>query len=167
MIKKLFLIRHGSAHEKEAHQKDFDRKLTSDGIRDSVLVGKYIFQHFKNPSIIISSSANRCAETASIIAEQLKFDTSKVDQRQDLYESSVRSLLQAVNELPEEADAVIIVAHNPSISYLADYLTEENVESMPPASLAVIEFQELEWAEVSEKNGDISLFLKPETLQKS
>ena len=48
MIKKLFIVRHAQAKEATYGQKDFDRELTPDGLRDALHLGAF----FKNELII-------------------------------------------------------------------------------------------------------------------
>jgi phosphohistidine phosphatase len=63
----------------------------------------------------------------------------------DLYEASVRSMLQIINELDDQIGSVVVVGHNPTISYLADYLSKDPIQSLSPAGVVYLEFQAASW----------------------
>ena len=164
MKKTVFLVRHAQAAEPEFDQKDIDRPLTSPGMRDAGVMGRYLFQNYENPNLILSSTAQRAQTTAELIAEQLKYDASGIRLEEDLYEASVRTLLRFINEAQEQHASILIVAHNPSITYLAEYLSKSDVPNMYPGSVCILEFENLHWAEVSEGTGYFKLYESPPNL---
>jgi phosphohistidine phosphatase len=48
----------------------------------------------------------------------------------------------------------MIVGHNPTITFLADYLTSAPLESMETGSAVVITFDDLSWEEISQNTGN-------------
>ena len=44
MFKNLLLIRHAKAFDNEPGQRDFDRELTPDGVKDASKIGKYLLE---------------------------------------------------------------------------------------------------------------------------
>lgn len=164
MKKTVFLVRHAQAAEPEIDQKDIARPLTPAGMRDAGLMGRYLFQNYENPNLILSSTAARAQTTAEMIAEQLKYDASGIRFDEDLYEASVRTLLRIINEVPDQYHSILIVAHNPSITYLAEYLSKSDVPNMYPGSVCILEFEDLHWKEVSEGTGYFKLYESPPNL---
>lgn len=157
----LFLIRHAKAHEKETGGKDIDRGLTTDGIQNATRTGYFFQQNGIQPDIMISSPAVRARETATLIAEQLKYETNQIHYNDDLYEASVRNLLMAITNLKSTWSQVFIVAHNPSISYIAEYITQSELGSVVPAGFVQIHFPFEDWAQVSEATGDLKKVKDP------
>jgi len=157
----LFLIRHAEAYEKETGGKDIDRGLTSDGIQNATRTGYFFQQNGIQPDIMISSPAVRARETATLIAEQLKYETNQIHYNDELYEASVRNLLMAITNLKSTWSQVFIVAHNPSISYIAEYITQSELGSVVPAGFVQIHFPFEEWAQVSEATGDLKKVKDP------
>ena len=75
----------------------------------------------------------------------------------EIYEASPRTLLKLVNELSPDQKEVMLVGHNPTFTYLAEYLTKEEIGNMPTCSCVKIKFFN-EWNEVSEGTGDLLWF---------
>ncbi len=164
MVKNLFLVRHAEAAEANANQRDVERELTAKGYRDAPRVGRYLFEQQLQPSIIWSSNAQRAMATAELVAEQMKYDTLKIKTSEDIYHASVRSLLQLINEQKDAHDQVLIVGHNPAISYLAEYLTGEEIGDMMPCGVVHVTFEVEKWAEVSQDTGKMAYYLTPDKL---
>jgi len=164
MTKTLFLLRHARAIEKQAGQQDIDRELSSIGLQNSTRMGMYLNDQPNGFDIILSSPANRATTTAMLLAEQMKYDTHKVHVNPEIYEASVRTLLRVVNQLKNEWNTVLIVGHNPSITYLAEYLTKSEIGDMTTCGLASIGFHVDQWEEVSEGTGDLLFYQHPDLL---
>jgi len=149
------LIRHAEAEEREKGEKDIDRGLTSEGIQNATRTGYFFQQNGIQPDILISSPARRTRATAILIAEQMKYETNQIHFNDDLYEASVRNLMQAINNLKSSWSNVFIVGHNPSITYIAEYLTNSESGSVAPGGFVKIQFSFDDWAKVSEATGDL------------
>jgi len=164
MLRTLFLVRHAHAADAELGQKDQERPLTGTGIRDASIVGKSLFEHYHTPDYLLSSTAHRAQETAQILAEQLQYAADKIVFEEEVYEASVRSLLAVVNRIPAAPAKVLLVAHNPGITYLSEYLTKESVPNMVPGSVMAMQFDGLSWAEVSEGTAHLIGYTSPAQL---
>lgn len=161
MNKELYLIRHAQAAEREASQNDFDRFLASEGIQNATKTGHYFKQEAIQPDMIITSPAIRAHSTSILIAEQLKYNTDLIHVNDELYDASVRTFLQVVNRLKETWGKVFIVGHNPSISYLAEYITSAEIGSIVPAGYVKVKISLDEWSLVSEGNGEFVEYKDP------
>lgn len=164
MVKTLFLARHAQAAERLPGEGDSDRQLNSKGLQNSTRMG----MNFKNKNIqfdiIISSPAVRAQTTAMLIAEQLKYDTSKVHLNPEIYDASVRTLLQVVNQLKDEWKTVLLIGHNPTISYLAEYLTKWEIGDLTTCGVVQIEFPVASWSMLSEGTGNFISYEYPDLL---
>lgn len=164
MQKKLFLLRHARALEKVGDQKDIERELDPIGLQNSTRMGMNLFDKGISFDIIISSPATRAMQTASLVAEQIKYDTAKIHQNEEIYEASVRTLLQVVNRLKNDWETVMIVGHNPSITYMTEYLTGSEIGNMTTCGLAEVNFEVDDWAAVSEGTGNLATYEYPDLL---
>lgn len=164
MIKNLFLVRHAEAAEPTANQRDIERELTPKGYRDAPRVGRYLFEQQWRPEVILSSSAQRAVATAELLAEQLKFDTNKIKYSEDIYQASVRSLLNVITEQKDSHDQIVIVGHNPVLTYLAEYLSGEEIGNMVACGVAHIQFEINNWAEVSKETATLVSYKTPENM---
>ena len=162
--KTLYLLRHARTLEKMSDQKDIDRELNSIGLQNSTRMGINFSKKQVEFDIIITSPAVRARTTASLIAEQIAYNTSKIHVNDEIYEASVRSLLKVVNQFKDEWDSVLIVGHNPSVTYLAEYLTNAEIGDMTTCGVVKIEFNIDSWVEASEGLGTLISYEYPDLL---
>jgi len=152
------------ATDKASDQKDFDRELNSVGLQNSTRMGMNFVNNSVAFDMILSSPAKRASQTASLIAEQLKYETSRIHHNEEIYEASVRTLLLVVNRMKDDWNSVLLVGHNPAISYLAEYLTNHELGSITTCGVVKIEFALESWQEVSEHVGDFISYEYPDQL---
>ena len=162
MVKTLLLIRHANAEDTQSGGKDFDRHLTRLGQRNAAHAGKLILAHKYVPDMILCSKAARAKETAEIITSQIKFNDRQIKYHDELYDASVRTLFTAITEVDETSECLAVIAHNPGLTYLADYLTEAPLGNMVPASIVVIKFDDQQWTEISQNSGEFIEYIDPE-----
>ncbi|MEA5259434.1 histidine phosphatase family protein [Arcicella aquatica] len=162
MTKTLYLVRHAKASESVSP--DLIRPLTSSGMIDAARMGRNLSTKINPIDLIITSNAERTQMTAKVLSEQLGIADEKIHVLSDLYESSPKHYLDAVNAIPENINAVILVGHNPSISYFAEYLTHADIGSMPTCAVVGMKIENLAWAEVGKKSGDLIFYDSPESI---
>ncbi len=162
MTKILYLVRHAEAESSGGGLKDLNRHLTSIGVRDSNHLGMFLANAPVHPDIIMTSHSDRAQETALILAEQMRYGVDKIKIEEELYEAPIRILLRLINELPENIESAVVVAHNPGISFLADYLTGEDIGNMTPCTSIAIEFEVDKWTLVAAKTGHSKFIRLPD-----
>lgn len=155
MVKKLYLLRHAQASSQS--EKDFDRPLTPEGERVVRHLAKFLEDKEIEIDRILSSSAIRAMATANILAENLGVVVKPVD---ELYEASARTFLVTINGIEEKYGKVLIVGHNPTITYLAEYLTNEAFQ-FETAGLVEMTLSETKWSEVGEKSAEFVAYSSP------
>jgi phosphohistidine phosphatase len=164
MIKDLYLLRHARAEEKIPEQQDIERILNSKGLQNATRMGMNFSQKKIQFDLILTSPAVRALATASLIAEQIKYDTGRIHENPEIYEASVRTLLRAVNQLKEEFSSVLLVGHNPAISYLSEYITKAEIGDMTTCGVSHIQFKKSTWEEISEGTGQLISYEYPDLL---
>ncbi len=153
----LLLVRHAQAQEKFPDETDRERILTNVGIQQGMKLGKFLQTESKIPDIIVSSVASRAMTTAELIGEQVGISVDDIVKNVTLYQASVRIFLKAINVLPDNWKCVAMVGHNPTILYLAEYLTGGEIDSLEPGGMVEVSFPFDSWEMVSEKTGAIEL----------
>jgi phosphohistidine phosphatase len=165
MVKKnLFLVRHAEATELGTGQKDIDRALTPTGYQDAPRIGRYLFLQECQPDVILSSDAVRAQTTAMLLAEQLKYERHKIQYTEEIYKASVRSLLSIIHNLKDTYSQVLIVGHNPVLTYLAEYLTKKEIGAMASCGVVHLTCNAESWTEFSEANVQLVDYMIPEKL---
>lgn len=162
----LYLLRHAQSADKQMGQRDIERELTPTGVKQSIIMGTFLFRQNIFPDIILSSTAERAKATAGLIADTVKVTVDKIQLQEDLYDASTRTFFQFLTQLEDEYQNILCVAHNPAISYVAEYLTKAEIGDMSPAGLAIIKFNIQSWKEVGEGNGELINYVNPEMLDR-
>ena len=151
-------MRHGEAEIGAGYQKDFDRKLSPNGIHKLQRLIKVLKERNFQLDLMIKSPSRRTMETAKILAENLKIAQQQVSD--SIYESTVDNLLDNVQDLPDHYDRVIIIGHNPSLTALLAYLTNDLNVSLAPGMMAVLSFDLPEWKMLSKGTGYLNEVLQ-------
>ena len=165
MLRYLYLLRHAESKEKQVGQDDLDRKLTPRGMREALLMGTYLYKEKTDIDVIISSTAERARATAGLVVDGLKWDSKKITYSDELYEASARTFFNFLSGLNDEHKRIMCIAHNPVVSYVAEYLTKEEIGDMAPGSLATIKFKIASWKDVGQGNGELENYIYPEMLE--
>lgn len=151
-------MRHGEAEIGTGYQKDFDRKLSPNGIYKLQRLIKVLKERDFQLDLMIKSPSRRTMDTAKILLENLKVAQQQV--RDSIYESTVDNLLENVQDLPDHYERVIIIGHNPSLTALLAYLTNDLNVSLSPGMMAVLSFDLPEWKMLSKGTGYLNEVLQ-------
>ncbi|MEN7548617.1 histidine phosphatase family protein [Rapidithrix thailandica] len=154
MEKQLILLRHAEAVEKLAGETDQSRSLSRKGLNDAHHVGILLNKLELNIDCIYTSPAERAQTTAQYISGPLAIDTSLIFEDDSLYLAPMGVLLKFVNEMPNEYNTVIIVGHNPNLSYFTEYITNHSV-TLDTAAFARIRFAFDNWHMVTQGSGEL------------
>lgn len=160
----LYLVRHAQSADKQLNERDRTRELTPTGVRQALTLGTYLQKQSTIVDIIMCSTAERTKATANLVADVLKLNPEKILLQEELYEASTRTFFNFVTQLADDYDRVMCVAHNPTITYLAEYFTRAEIGDMAMAGLAIIQFDVPSWKEVSQANGELVAYVHPEIM---
>ncbi len=166
MKKTITLVRHATAEDQTMMISDFQRELVGKGKADALEIGKWLAANVGKPERIVTSSAPRASQTAILIADQVQFNSNDIVAEEALYSSGARAYLATVNATQAEVNSLMLVGHNPDITYFAEYLSGADIGSMSKCSVVVIDF-DLEWAEISAKTGKFVSYTTPRQLRES
>jgi len=155
-MKQLFLIRHAKSDWTNPELKDTERFLNERGYSNAnMMAAKFKY----TPDLIISSPAIRAMSTALIFARNLNYNANNICMKQELYETSVNDYLAVINAIDNSYNTVLLFAHNPTISDVAQYLTQALPMEMPTCGMAGISFEVNDWKKA--KEGNLFLFDYP------
>lgn len=132
---KLFLIRHGEAEPAAMGQTDHSRVLTARGKADILALQHKIFPAISDAFNIVCSTAVRTLTTAALIGGK----TAPLP-HDSLYNGDVAAYLQVILRY-STADHLVVVGHNPVISWLAAELTGGRSGGFMPGTCAEISYE--------------------------
>ena len=147
-MKTLYIVRHAKSSWVDFSQDDFDRTLDARGKHDLPLMGAELKRLGVNPDQVISSPAVRAITTARGLARALGFDEANIDLHPNTYESSAEEMLKSIKTVPENVDQLMIVGHNPSVSYLVSDLANDWLNKYSTCGCYAIEFEEGSWKNI-------------------
>lgn len=157
----LYLIRHAKSSWRHADLADFDRPLNKRGKRDAPLMGEKLLQLDCSPDKIVSSPANRAFTTAKIIARAVDYPVAGIQTDHAIYAASVNELTLLISRFAAEHQTVCLVGHNPEITNLSNYLTDEYIDNIPTCGIVYIELDINNWQEITQGCASRLFFITP------
>lgn len=165
MGKELLLVRHAEARGTEVGRRDTERELSPRGYQDATRLGYYLYQRKQNIDLLLASTARRAQHTAEILTEQMHYEARRMHLSDKLYQASVRSMLEVINEQADEINCLMIVGHNPTLTYLTEYLTEEAISGIEPGGMFTLDITTDTWLEVTQHSAILTSYLGPDQLR--
>jgi phosphohistidine phosphatase len=147
-MKTLLILRHAKSSWSHPELSDHERPLNKRGKRDAPRMGELLRAEGLVPDIIMSSTARRAQETAERVIDASGFD-GKLLLIPEFYHSSYETMLELLRELPDDAECVMIIGHNPDLEEFIESLTDDYTP-LSTASLAKIEVPIQRWKELRE-----------------
>src|SRR5258708_29718322 len=117
MVKTISLLRHAKSSWDNAELEDHDRPLSKRGRRSAGAVAAYLKRSQIAPDLVVCSSAARARQTLDLVSRAIK--PSKVILHRNVYEAGPRKLMTSLCQLPEIAEPVFLIVHNPALHALA------------------------------------------------
>lgn len=172
-LKTLHLLRHAKAVEGHVDEADHARSLAPRGIADAKAVAAYLAGSELSVDRVFCSTARRTRETYDYTAPALR--GASIAYRDRLYLSHTDDLLTFIRELPDGADNVMLIGHNPTFHVVASKLAKAAApgqakglaalkEKFPTGALCSIQFNVADWRHVKPGTGTLAVFVRPRDL---
>ncbi|SCX95992.1 phosphohistidine phosphatase [Nonlabens sp. Hel1_33_55] len=158
-MKKLIITRHGKSSW-EFDVRDHDRPLIQKGIDDAHTIGNALKELNTSPDLILSSTAARALQTATIITEYIDYQLKKLKLTRDLYTFNWNEQLKVLKDLDNDIDTCMIVSHNHGLTDLAGIIGSERFSNIPTTGVVIIEFPVDDWSQINKGNTTFHLFPK-------
>jgi phosphohistidine phosphatase len=161
-MKLLTLARHAKSSWKQADLTDFERPLNRRGERNAPEMGRKLAAFQPQPDLLVSSPAKRALATAQIFAAEAVPPAPPLVLEGELYEADVAEFLRVIRGLDPAAGHVAIIAHNPTLTEVANRLCDAEIANVPTCGLVRIRLDVDHWADVAERCGALESFDRPE-----
>jgi len=157
-MRKLLLIRHAKSSWKDLELDDHERPLNRRGERDSLTMARHLADQDEPLDILYSSTAIRALDFAQQISE-----FTYVDLVPDLsfYTFDVDELIEILRHLPDSAERVAVIAHNPAITQAVNRLAGEDIKNVPTAGIVALSSFIDTWAELDAGSFELEYFDYP------
>ncbi len=146
-MKTLFLGRHAKSSWDHPNLTDFQRPLNPRGERDAPDMGRRLADKYPPPDLIVCSAAVRARTTAAILAEKWGYSRDLLIEA-ELYEATQSSMLDRIHLLGEDAASALIVAHNPTTTWLATALANISISNVPTCGIVALRIPCENWNEL-------------------
>ena len=125
IMRQLMILRHAKSDWQSDANSDFDRPLAKRGKKDAPRVGSYLAKHNLTPDYVIASPAKRTKQTAKLVCEAMKIPSTQCHFDEAIYLASLDTLLSVLAIIPESANRVMLIGHNPGMDELLLYLAKQ------------------------------------------
>ncbi len=136
----LVLMRHAKSDWSNPALADHDRPLNGRGVRDAPRMAEQLAKTGFQPDLILSSTALRARTTADALGTALGVRVTLVP---ELYASSAHELIS--HAVAAGVPSVILVAHDPGMTDLAEKLSGGGITHMPTAAVATFTWETDDW----------------------
>lgn len=160
-MKQLIIVRHAKSSWKNKHLADRDRLLSKRGCRDAPDMGRRLLARGAVPQLLICSPAVRARGTAERLAEVFGYPTTEIREDEAIYSGSVSDLLNTVRCLDDAHQRVLLVGHNPNLTWLAARLARYPLDNLPTCAAFAINFPCAAWAQTPETVGSLWFYDYP------
>ncbi len=154
MTKLLFLLRHAKS-DWNNDLGDHERPLNERGLRDVPLMAARIANQIQTPETIIASSAVRTQTTARLMATAFGIQQSAIQTFSDLYLAPPNTMLNKLQHTPLSIDSLMMVAHNPGTTELANFFHPRLIDNIPTCGVVCLQFDVDDWKNISPANGQV------------
>lgn len=153
-MRELIIVRHAEAI---TTQPDFDRSLSEAGIQQAYQTAQQLKHYQVQPEYIIASPAVRTYSTAQLLAAEFSLSTECIQTLANLYHATETVWVNVLRELPAQLATLLIVGHNPAVSQLVCYLTDQDVVPLAPASFYCLSLDIDDWAALTRGMATVKL----------
>ncbi len=170
--KQLFLLRHAKSSWDDPGLNDHDRPLAPRGRKAVKLLAEHVRVREIHPTQVLCSSSRRTLETLDGVAPG-----GEALIEEDIYGASCDQVLERLRSVPDTAESVMVIGHNPAMQVLVLRLIGSNGRvsadegpdldelrrKFPTGALATLRF-DCSWRELSAGCAELVDYVRPRTL---
>jgi phosphohistidine phosphatase len=164
-MKTLYIVRHAKSSWDYPGLEDYQRPLLEKGKKRTKYIVDYLQEKNAHVDLIMSSHATRALETAKIIAKALKYPENKIMISKNIYHSDPDGLFNLFFDLSDDIDSIMIVGHNPTFTYFANFFLERKLDNLPTSGVVCIDFKTDNWENIASSGRITKFVVSPKSLK--
>lgn len=161
-MKTLCLIRHAQSSHSDGLIPDAERPLNKRGKKEAPVMANVLKKNNIQPDLFVSSPAKRALTTAKLFAEQLNYKMEEIEVDSVLYSFQTDQILSFIAATENKVNSLALFSHNPTVTEVVNFLSGENLFSMPTCAIAAIEFNTDHWSDIDTRKGRMIFMEYPE-----
>jgi len=138
---------------------DLQRPLNARGRHDAPLMAQVLSQITESVDELVISPSERTRETSKHIKEYVTFASEREVDR--LYHASTSDILDVVSMIDDALSSVLIIGHNPGLTYFYNQYAKKEVDNIPTCGLYRIRIDAKQWSEIDSTNAKVDLYKYP------
>lgn len=157
----LIVIRHAKSSWVKNGQSDIDRPLNERGKQSIQLMASKVINWGLSDALFLVSTAERTQETFKRLCNELQITPPKVKLKNKLYLAENKDLLTCLTETPKDINKVVMIGHNPGLTYFVEYLSGIDFGNLPTAAFVKLNFVVNKWDMVGKDTAIVKEYLYP------
>lgn len=163
-MKTVYIVRHAKSSWDNYDVSDHERTLMPIGIKKTEKVIGFFKRENISVDLIVSSSAVRAIETASIIADAIDYKTDLIVKNKALYHAYVDDIYAELFSIDNSVNSVMIVAHNPTLTDFVNEFVKPQIMNLPTTGVVSVSFDTDSWEKVVNANFKVNFVVFPRML---
>ncbi len=161
-MKTLYLLRHAKSSWDNPGLSDKQRPLANRGLRNAPEMGKRFAARGESLDRVISSPAKRASTTAGLFCEACGYPQDRIEIDDDLYFLGSGSIEEVILNQDDAVDALMLVFHNPDITYFTNSIDDlVRIDNVPTAGLVKFSCDIARWRDWSRASASFDYFDYP------
>lgn len=161
--KTIYLLRHGKSAWDHPEIEDIKRELLPVGIKRTKRISNYLKEINVKIDLVICSPAVRAISTAEIICKSLNLPKPIIND--NLYPCGSDEIFNSIIGIDDSINSVLLVAHNPGISYFAREHMSPTIEQFHTSELASCRYYTKSWSEFFLVEKKLNFVVSPKKLK--
>jgi len=164
-VKELWILRHAHAEPYHDEATDFARRLDRRGVSEAEAIGRLAAILELRFDLVLASPAARTLATAEAVCRALDDAAPRPQLREEpaIYLADRRTLVAILRALPDGCERTLIVGHNPGVSRLVHWATDDDrLGELRPATLVGTRAEVGLWSEADQGAFERLRVLRPE-----
>ena len=164
-MKTLYLLRHAKSSWADSGLSDRQRPLAGRGLRNAPEMGQRFAARGERLERVLSSPAKRAHTTAQLFCEACGFDPDDIVIEPDLYFAGSGSIEDLILARDDRLRSVMLVFHNPDITYFTNSIDYDvSIDNVPTSGLVRFDSDIAQWRDWSRDNTTFVYFDYPKNL---
>jgi phosphohistidine phosphatase len=163
-MRTLLVMRHAKSDWGASFSSDHERPLARRGVKAAKKMGRFLTEIGVIPDLVLSSTAVRAMSTAELAAEAGEWGC-EIIARRDLYASAPERVLDAIGEIDDGIDRLLIAGHEPTWSTVVTWLIGGGRVRMPTAAVACLDLAHGNWIDLAPATCELRWLVTPKTLK--
>lgn len=146
MSRRLIIMRHAKSSHADPSLSDHARPLNERGRKEAPEIARRLVELDWIPDQVISSDSRRTRQTWEVMAPAFD-DEPIVEFDEELYLSGAMEIINALEQVPDHIETVLVLGHNPGWESALAYFSGE-FHQMTTANAALLSAEGAQWKDV-------------------